>query len=61
MEEAVVKLRTPRSENGCFAQSFDVGLCASCRGGDTCHSSRFCSRELRQVFTASKWGLPSVG
>ncbi|KAI5338507.1 hypothetical protein L3X38_017778 [Prunus dulcis] len=51
-EEAVVKLRTPvwclpkalrylnklyvGSENGSLAQSFDVGLCASCCGGDTC-------------------------
>ncbi|KAI5324196.1 hypothetical protein L3X38_033269 [Prunus dulcis] len=56
-EETVVKLRTPvwcllkalrclsqlyvGNENGSFAQSFDVGLCANRCGDDMCHSSKY--------------------
>ncbi|CAL2276635.1 unnamed protein product [Prunus armeniaca] len=52
------------SGNESFAQSFDVGLCASCYGGDTClwrlgsTVESFSSRELRQVPAASKEYLP---
>ncbi|CAL8174158.1 unnamed protein product [Prunus armeniaca] len=56
--------RITGSGNESFAQSFDVGLCASCYGGDTClwrlgsTVESFGSRELRQVPAASKEYLP---
>ncbi|CAL8160647.1 unnamed protein product [Prunus armeniaca] len=53
--------RVTGGENENIAQSFDVGLCANLVEVTCVCGSRFCSRELQQVVTASKAGLPSIG
>ncbi|KAI5323249.1 hypothetical protein L3X38_032321 [Prunus dulcis] len=55
------------SENGSLEPSFDVGLCASRCGRDTCPwrlgsaVENFISRELRQMVGTSEECLPSAG
>ncbi|CAL2270995.1 unnamed protein product [Prunus armeniaca] len=55
------------SESGRFTQNFDVGLCASCCGDDTCPwrlgsaVESFGSREFQHVSGTSEEYLPSAG